>query len=356
MSTARRVLATVAVALLGATLLNSASLEASADRMELGPRRDLALAVVGPVAQVSAALRADRPHLAVRRWLGKDEPRALRGLPVSLTADAPSALPVAETPPDDRDYLDRLAREQLGVRCEPTLPPLKRRAVEPDQPLRVLLIGDSLMEHLGPPVQQDLGSYGSVDVELDWHYSTGLSRPDYFDWPLRMRTRLASAPPDAVVILFGGNDGQNLKVDGRTLRTATPAWNAEYGRRVQEFVDLLVAQDVFVYWIGLPNMRDPPALRKAQAMNHAFERPSRDEPRVRFVSTWELFSDAEGRYAEYLPDETGRRRMVRAGDGIHFTKDGARRLSRALAGRLERDWALDGWWLGDDAVACGGGR
>ena len=30
---------------------------------------------------------------------------------------------------------------------------------------------------------------------FDWHYSTGLSRPDYFDWPGRMRERLQAGSP-----------------------------------------------------------------------------------------------------------------------------------------------------------------
>ena len=353
MTAAPRVLLATFVALALATLLNAQSLLRSAERMELGPERDAAVRVVEPIADLSARLRTDRPGRLARSLLGRDRPLSIRDLPAVDPPEVRAPPPTVEDQaPEVRRYLQELAEGEATGLCALPAGPLERRTVTPDDPLRVLLIGDSLMEHLGPPARRELEAFGVVDVELDWRYSTGLSRPDYFDWPARMEVRLVEAPPEVVVVLFGGNDGQNLKRGGRTLRTATPGWTAEYSRRVTAFASQLADEGRFVYWIGLPIMRDGPWVRKATAMNSAFDRAARVGPRVRFVPTWRLFADSAGEYAEYLPDETGRRRMVRAQDGVHFTRDGARRMARHLARTLDDDWGLDRWWNAEEPIAC----
>ncbi len=351
-STAPRVLIAAGLALVLATLLNAESLLASAQRMELGPQRDVAVAVTGPIATLSSTLRTDRPQRVARRWLGRDAPLSLRDLPPPRDrAPTPEVATIEGEGVDARRYLQGLAEDATAGRCRRP-DEMDRRIVSPEDPLRVLLIGDSLMEHLGPPAREELEAFGVVDVELDWRYSTGLTRPDYFDWPARMEVRLADAAPDVVVVLFGGNDGQNIKSRGRVLRTASAPWTAEYAQRVRAFAGQLADDGPFVYWIGLPIMRDGPWVRKARAMNGAFATAPRVDPRVRFLSTWDLFSGPGGGYVEYLPDADGRRRLVRAQDGVHFTRDGARRLARHLARTLDEDWAFDRWWRPEESIAC----
>ena len=119
-----------------------------------------------------------------------------------------------------------------------------------------------------------------------------------------------------------------------------------------EAEEILEAEDRRVYWVGLPVMREAYDARKAGVMNEAYAAGVRGRPGFRFVPTWSLFSDAQGRYSEYLPDETGRRRLHRAGDGIHFTRAGARRLSRVLVDLLEREWELDRWWQMQPRLGC----
>ena len=54
-------------------------------------------------------------------------------------------------------------------------------------PLRVLILGDSLGIDLGGPLQNDLVNTGVVKATLDARESTGLTRPDYFNWPASCR-------------------------------------------------------------------------------------------------------------------------------------------------------------------------
>ncbi|MFN8028207.1 MAG: hypothetical protein U0W40_18150 [Acidimicrobiia bacterium] len=51
---------------------------------------------------------------------------------------------------------------------------------------------------------------------------------------------------------------------------------------------------------------------------------------VVYVDARKLFSDSDGKYAQNLPDETGKLVTMRAGDGVHLTVDGGDYLARAV--------------------------
>ena len=46
--------------------------------------------------------------------------------------------------------------------------------------------------------------------EVDYKVSSGLARPDFFDWPAHLRRQLPAVDPDIVVVTFGGNDAQGM--------------------------------------------------------------------------------------------------------------------------------------------------
>ncbi len=53
-------------------------------------------------------------------------------------------------------------------------------------------------------------------------------------------------------------------------------------------------------------------------------------PKVHYVDTYKLFSDADGTFSYDLPDEDGKVTTMRAGDGVHFTMDGGDYLARQV--------------------------
>ena len=61
---------------------------------------------------------------------------------------------------------------------------------------------------------------------------------------------------------------------------------------------------------------------------------------VTYVDAHDLFSDEFGDYQQSFADHTGKRRVMRAGDGIHFSADGADFLAHAIFGLLEREWRI----------------
>ena len=48
---------------------------------------------------------------------------------------------------------------------------------------------------------------------LDYHISTGLVRPDFFNWPAQIKSQAKGFKPSAVAAMFGANDNQPLQTD-----------------------------------------------------------------------------------------------------------------------------------------------
>ena len=62
---------------------------------------------------------------------------------------------------------------------------------------------------------------------------------------------------------------------------------------------------------------------------------------VPYLETTGLTSNGEGGYEAYLPNDSGRKVLMRANDGIHMSMAGYLRMSAPVAERLKRDAGLD---------------
>ena len=88
--------------------------------------------------------------------------------------------------------------------------------------------------------------------------ATGLSRPDYYDWPAHLAQDTATGNPEVVVLLVGANDDQPLETPGGGVADfATPEWVTEYGRRAGALMDQVRREGRTVVWVGLPVFVEP---------------------------------------------------------------------------------------------------
>ena len=62
---------------------------------------------------------------------------------------------------------------------------------------------------------------------LDYHISSGLVRPDFFNWPAQLQQQVKSFDPGAVAVMFGANDNQPLQSASATSTSS----GATAGRR-----------------------------------------------------------------------------------------------------------------------------
>jgi hypothetical protein len=239
--------------------------------------------------------------------------------PASAPAAAPAALPVAAPP-------------------VATVTPLSARLAR--GPLRIGVFGDSMADGLYAGLYRDLQGTPNVTVSKFSQVSTGLSRYDYVDIHARTRGQLDDQPVDVAVLLFGTNDAQGIDTGEAVHPFGTEGWKAAYAARIDALVALLRSRDVAVYWVGLPRMKRDSFDARMMLINGVVEARMRalDVP---YIETTDLTSNEEGGYEAYLPNEAGRRVLMRAHDGIHMSMAGYLRLSAPVSARLKRDAGLD---------------
>jgi hypothetical protein len=222
--------------------------------------------------------------------------------------------------------LDTRARVVDG----PLPPP---RPLTSDQPLRLWIAGDSLAGSLGPSLGDVTAATGVVQPVYDSRVSTGLTTSSFFDWPKHATREIARLQPEAIVFVIGTNDA-NLEPD-------SPTWKTDYRNLVEHMLGLLVgAPPRAVYWVGVPIMKDSGLSRHARDVNAVVQEVIAQHPEITYVDSYSLFSGADGNYAASLPDSTGKRVSVRAGDGIHFSPEGGDRLSAAVFKLLDARWHI----------------
>jgi hypothetical protein len=219
--------------------------------------------------------------------------------------------------------------------------PSYRRPTSAD-PLRVLVAGDSLSGHLGPSMSSALSGKPAT-VTLDEHVGTGLARPDVVDWPTELSQDMANTKPDVVVLIFGGNDNQDLRTaDGWIPITHHDEWKAEYQRRIAQIMDIVAKPGVSVYWLGLPVMARPSLQAVVPEINAMIAKEAAARPHaVTYVDPGPALNGPKGGFAAYLPGPDGRNVMVRESDGVHPTAAGMDRIVALFAPELIRTRHLD---------------
>ncbi len=221
-----------------------------------------------------------------------------------------------------------------------SVPPTRATVSPPvmDDRLRVLLVGDSIGEDLGIGLGRLLDSKGTFLTRVDARLSTGLARPDYFDWPKQEDADIRSFHPDVVVAMFGGNDNQGLVVAREGYRFGSPDWTEVYAGRVAGIISEAASRGAAVVWVGMPPMKDQSFSGQMRTLNEVFRLEAARHAAVVYVDSWSLFAGPRGGYAPYLPDGSDREQMVRTSDGVHLTVAGGIRLAAAVFDAMRTLW------------------
>jgi hypothetical protein len=95
-----------------------------------------------------------------------------------------------------------------------------------------------------------------------------------------------------------------------------------------------------VYWVNAPVMKAPGLEINVRKIDEIQRQVAQRVDGVTFVDAHTLFADEAGDYLSSLPDETGEKVTMRAGDGIHLTSDGAKHLARAVYTLMDPVWRI----------------
>jgi hypothetical protein len=193
---------------------------------------------------------------------------------------------------------------------------------------RVLLIGDSFVrQSFGRGLERELSDAG-FSVLRRGKGSSGLARPDFFDWSTEGARLMAAFDPAVIVVMMGGNDGQDLLDRNRRgrVRWGEVEWAERYAARIQSFVEVLGAGSRRVLWVELPPMRGPRFEQKVEYIRGIQRATLARIPSARYLPTGRLLQTlCVGGAAAYA---------VHQPDGVHLTVEAGEALARLVALRL----------------------
>jgi lysophospholipase L1-like esterase len=201
---------------------------------------------------------------------------------------------------------------------------------------QVHVIGDGLADGLSNGLQAAFEKDGTVKIINSAKWSAGLTRsdPDL----LTLAADLAKQQNMHVaVIMLGLNDVRNFRAaDGTQQRYGTEGWRAAYAKEIDKLLKILKDNNVGVYWVGLPVMSNPKTSEAMGQLNDIF-RERTYIAAVRYVDTWNGFTDQLGAFTSYGPDLSGQTKRLREADGTFFTAQGNRKLANYVEVLLRRD-------------------
>jgi hypothetical protein len=305
------VLLVILIALTVAAVFNSEAFVRAGESMQPGHTRDIVLSVGRPLDDVAGAIGLHLPREGLDLAFGQEDKTASG----TELEEGSNAILRRNRRKDERQSF-----------AQPT----------PEDPLNVLVTGDSQAEFLGQRLI-DQSPPGLLEVETAARNGTGLTNPAFFNWEINAEQEVASREPDAVVMAIGGNDGFNVQApDGSLYDPGDAGWETEFARRVA------VVSSVFsgngtrpVYWVPPPTARDPEFNEIFRSQNRAVKRATESVPTLRYVDVYTTLNG--GRYSDDLKID-GRRVLARQPDGIHFTRDGAVAAVRLILASMAEDF------------------
>ena len=301
--TAASALVAMIVAMAFGALLNAPAMKKTALELPFGTARTVRLALVDPLASVSHWFFLDRPAKVTAAALGKPDPGPA-GAPVVVAVTPPPRPPKGGKP-------DKNGKGQKPPAERPLPKPFK------GHPMHLYIAGDSMMGLPGMALVNLSNKTRLIKPLLDYHISTGLVRPDFFNWPAQLQQQAKSFDPGAVAVMFGANNNQAVQTaSGDIHQFGTDGWKKEYRKRVQDVIGLLFQQGVRrVYWIGQPVMPSSSFNSQIKLMNDIYVDVAEKTPGVEYIDAYKLFTDGSGHYSQYLPDASGEMQQVREQDG-----------------------------------------
>jgi hypothetical protein len=350
--TAVDVVAVGVVAYLGSTLLNASDLQRLAQRQPLGTHREVAVVLTDGARGISRALGTDQPGRAIERVRGIPDARSNITLPPAFqTSSAIPFVPPAVTTTSARKPEDRSAPTTVSANRSPavtwvsspptsapttTVAPTTTTTVAPkplfaaDQPIAYWYGGDSLSQGFGRSLERLAGDDAKSTVSGKGVISTGLARPDVFDWSATFDLAITHTKINVSVILLGANDDQDMETTDDTVGFGTPAWAIEYRRRVAALMVRADQSAVRLLWIGLPPVRQGTLDTKLKVIDGIIREEATRHHNTTYIDLRAEVGSPEGGYDPYCHDEGSSQVLCRSNDGVHFTDTGYDRLAKLV--------------------------
>jgi hypothetical protein len=239
-------------------------------------------------------------------------------------------------------------------------PPSRKHEQPPTD--TIVVAGDSMADWLAYGLEDTLADTPELGVLRKARHQSGLiryePRNDTSEWAPALRVYLANEKPKAIIMMVGLHDRQSIRErapppqnEREQSNTSAPEprrtptvgnhefrserWVELYIKRIDDTITALKSKGVPILWVGLPAIRGPRASSDMSFLNDLY-RTRAEKAGIVYVDVWDGFVDEAGRFATSGPDPEGQTRRLRAGDGVHFTKAGARKLAHFVERDLRR--------------------
>jgi hypothetical protein len=207
------------------------------------------------------------------------------------------------------------------------LTPARAQAPAP-APVTLAFVGDSMADGLWGAMFRRLGKdkclAERVKLVRKAKNGTGLTRLDQFNWVDEISKIVEESHPDLFVGSFGINDRQGIvEKDKRGIAYPSPEFDVRYAGLVGDVIHAAMSQGASMVIIGLSVMMEDDANADALAKNKIFETAIKQagSDKSAYVQPWTSGAAPEV-YKPYLPNAKNNMVLVRASDGIHFTRVG----------------------------------
>jgi hypothetical protein len=273
------------------------------------------------------------------------------------------------------DYSRAPAPRKPDAKAEPVVPTTS-----------IVVMGDGMADWLAYGLEDAFSDSPEIGIVRKNKRRSGLLRYEAkgdLDWWHMARDILAQEKADYVIMMLGVSDRQNIRekdlakeaekrakdqqdknaadksaqtsdqADNTEQSSAVPPepqrgrkangviefrsdeWAKIYSRRIDETIAALKSKGVPVFWVGLPSIRGTRSTADAVYLNDLY-RARAERAGIVYVDVWDGFVDEAGKYSSYGPDYEGQTRRLRSGDGVYFTKYGARKLAHYVERELHR--------------------
>jgi hypothetical protein len=245
----------------------------------------------------------------------------------------------------------------------------------------IVVMGDGMADWLAYGLEDAFADAPEIAIVRKSKTHSGLLRYEAksdLDWWHVARDILGTEKPNYVVMMLGVSDRQNIrekdlakenddkaaknpanegqpKKEGESdapqaiiapepqpakksngiIEFRSDQWEKVYSRRIDETVAALKSKGVPVFWVGLPSIRGTRSTADAVYLNDLY-RARAEKAGAIYVDVWDGFVDEAGKFTSYGPDYEGQMRRLRAGDGVYFTKYGARKLAHYVEREIRR--------------------
>src|SRR4030088_1239077 len=261
-----------------------------------------------------------------------------------------------------------------------------------DATLKIVVMGDANADWLAYGLEDAYSEKPEIGIVRKHRTDSGLISYDArrdAEWPHVAREIIATERPKFIDMMIGNNDRQTIREKvppppspsgapkaNAPAPSATPAappvrpdpeqqppeaverhpqmtpeqarqaaygpwefhsekWELAYIKRIDATIAALKSAGVPVIWGTMPSQRGTQASRGLSHLNRSH--PHRDENAgIIYVDIWDGFVDESGRFSPQGPDYEGQIRRLRTGDGVYFTKFGARKVAHYVEREIQR--------------------